>query len=369
MNEYLIPLTSACTLVTLNYIAMKIRSRMIIESYEEWLAPLFTGIASIMMMLEPLPEPLGLVDLRSLPIFMAGLRYGPLAAVLSTLLPGCYGILAHEDQPYMMVVQELLSPALLSSLFYNRSYRSAFMDIPIRHSLQLCILVFFIRLLTQFYHHPILTWGYALNQLFMLLTTIVTFIILVVMVNDENRSWRLQRQLELQANQDGLTRLPNLRSFMTIAKKTLTKRAISIFMIDIDHFKQFNDQFGHLDGDQLLRDMASILRNSIQEQDYIARYGGEEFILLSTETSPAVLEHYANHLCRTVAHYFSETSTLSIKPITISIGISTARDLHDDLQRIVGEADQALYLSKKTGKNRYTLMDSAKQQQAQKNAY
>src|SRR5690348_11862087 len=113
MNEYLIPLTSACTLVTLNYLAIKAHSKMLIDSHEHLLAPVLTGLASIIMMLVPLPDSFGLIDLRSLPIFMAGLRYGLPVALLSTLLPAVLGIYTHESQSWFMIAQDLVAPALI----------------------------------------------------------------------------------------------------------------------------------------------------------------------------------------------------------------------------------------------------------------
>ena len=348
---------------------MKLRNKMLIESYEHLLAPLLTGLASIIMMLEPLPEALGLIDLRSLPIFMAGLRYGLPLAILSTVLPSCYSFILHENHGVFIIAQDLIAPALLSSFFHNKEYRSGFLDIPIRHGLQICLFVFFVHLLTHGYITGVLSLDHVMDQLFMLIIMAATFILLIAMVNDENKNWRMQRQLEMQANQDGLTRLPNLRSFISIAKNAMRMRKVSIMMIDIDNFKQYNDHFGHLEGDQLLRDIASILRHHVQEQDYVARYGGEEFILFSTETDPMHLAAYAQRLCEAVADSFHGQIHSDYPQITISIGISIAGALQEELQQIISEADYALYESKRSGKNRFTFYTGAKIVKQKMNAY
>ncbi|OPH60409.1 hypothetical protein BC351_18115 [Paenibacillus ferrarius] len=368
MNEYLVPLTSACTLVTLNYIAMKVRSKMLFDSYEQFLAPLLTGLACIIMMLEPLPEALGLIDLRSLPVFMAGLRYGLPVALLSTVMPIGYSFISHESQSWFIILQDLLAPALISSLFHNKEYRRGFLDISIRHGLQICAYVFLLRLVIYGFLQGKLTWLYTIDQLFMLAIMSATFIIIIIMVNDENKSWRLQRQMELQANQDSLTKLPNLRSFMPIADNELNKRRISIMMIDLDNFKQYNDQFGHLEGDQLLREVSTVLQHHIQEQDYIARYGGEEFILLSTETDPLTLNLYGKRLCSVVTESFLHKRHYDQSPITVSIGISTAVAPQVNLTQIIYEADQALYASKHSGKNCSTLYEDIPVGNHKKNA-
>ncbi|TXK84772.1 GGDEF domain-containing protein [Paenibacillus sp. N3.4] len=368
MNEYLVPLTSACTLVTLNYIAIKVRSKMLIDRYELFLAPLLTGLACIIMMLEPLPASLGMIDLRSLPIFMAGLRYGLPIALFSTLLPSVFSYILHESHGWVIIAQYLVGPALLSSIFHNKEYRSGFMDIPIRHCLQICSFVFLLDLSTHRLITSSLSWHYAGDQTFMLAIMSATFIVIIVMVNDENKNWRMQRQLELQANQDGLTKLPNLRSFMPIASNVLRKRKVAIMMIDIDNFKQYNDQYGHLEGDQLLREISSVLRSHIDEQDYLARYGGEEFILLSTEIDPLRLAVYAGRLCNAVADAFL-TSNENPSPITISIGISIADSPQSELTLIISKADHALYASKHSGKNRYTFHSHIINDDKQMNAY
>ncbi|MCD1259856.1 diguanylate cyclase [Paenibacillus athensensis] len=362
MNEYLIPLTSACTLVTLNYIAMKIRGKMLVESYEDWIAPLFTGLASIIMMLQPLPLNWGLADLRSLPIFMAGLRYGLPVALISTIFPTAYGIYSGEPHWLFNSIQDLLMPALISSFFHTKEYRTGLKDIRLGQGLLICTLLLALQLLIAFYVQPSAAWHFWAGQLFMLAIMAGALTILIIMVNDENKSWMLQRQLELQANQDGLTKLPNLRSFTAIAAKTMQRRRVSIFMIDIDNFKMYNDRFGHLEGDELLRTVGATLRQLIDERDYVARYGGEEFILLSTETERQRLAVYADRLCKAIAAQNLSIPELSEGPppsITISIGISTAVRAQDDLQRVIAEADEALYASKHSGKNRYTFHNAA----------
>ncbi|WP_246309640.1 GGDEF domain-containing protein [Paenibacillus alginolyticus] len=142
---------------------------------------------------------------------------------------------------------------------------------------------------------------------------------------------------------------------LPIASNALHKRRVSIMMIDLDNFKQYNDQFGHLEGDQLLREISSVLRNNIHEQDYLARYGGEEFILLSSEIDPLRLSKYAERLCSIVADTFHQKNLTVFAPITISIGISTAEEPQMELRRIISEADHALYESKHHGKNRSIL--------------
>lgn len=365
MSEYLIPLTSACTLITLNYMATKIRNKMLIDTYEHIAAPLFTGLACIIMILQPLPPQLGLVDLRLIPVFMAGLRYGIPIALISIVIPTLFDFLSGHDQWILHSVMNLMVPAIVSAFFHRKHYRYGYNAIQIRTGLFICFIVFVVQQLYRYMTLAASYWSDPVSPLFILLLTCATITLLIVMVNDENKTWILQRQLEVQANQDSLTGLPNMRSFMHIADSAINKRKIAIFMIDIDNFKKFNDQFGHLEGDRLLQAIGSLLRHQIYERDYVARYGGEEFILMSTETDPVKLAQYAKHLCATVArHSLIEDLAAGSPSITISIGISIAGQPLDDLKRLIREADQALYESKYSGKNRYTFYDPNKSTEA-----
>ncbi|MFB7815157.1 GGDEF domain-containing protein [Paenibacillus chitinolyticus] len=371
MSEYLVALTIACTLVTLSYLALKIQRMHFFENYEKIASPVLTGLACILLMQQPLSLDTGAVDLRYLPVVMAGLRYGLGNALFSTLLPTIYGFVTAEDSMWMMqTLQSLIIPAVLSSGFHRSEFRTGSKPIPIRAGLKISVLLFLTQVVIYAAVH---TGGHALSEsyplLFMSVVSAVSVCLLIGMSNDENAKWLNQRKLEMKASQDLLTGLPNLRSFFEIAGRTLGFRSVSIFMIDIDNFKQYNDCWGHLHGDQLLRETGRLLKNVVAEHDYIARYGGEEFILMSTETDPVKLREYAEKIRLAVAaHPFEHAETT---PVTVSIGISSAADAAADLQLLIDEADRALYISKNTGKNRITLCSESPEPALleQQNAY
>jgi diguanylate cyclase len=356
MNPYLVAITTACTLVTLNYIALKIRTR--VEAYESIAVPIMTGIASIVMLLLPLPGGF-MLDFAFAPIVMAGLRYGLLVSLLSTIAPAVYIILFHPDNIMLCLAQGLFIPAVVSALFHRSDYRSGYPILSMRDGLLISAILTAVRLGLGYAVSPpesIPDWLWT--NAAMLVTGAGALTVLIAMFNDDSHTWLVQRQLEMQANQDGLTRLPNLRSFLEIAQSTLLKQPIAILMIDIDNFKQFNDRNGHLMGDQLLREIGQLLRNLIRDQDYVARYGGEEFIVMCLTTDIRQLRQIANRLCSTVAtHHFEGDIQPDTAAISISIGISTCERTDDHLQQVIAEADEALYESKRTGKNKYTFFD------------
>lgn len=358
MEEYLIPVTNACTLVALSYIALKIRNRIVDGALESLMVPLLTGLSSILMMLLPMSTDLIIPDLRYIPIIMAGMRFGWPIGLLSAIPPALYTLWLNH--PYMVyeLLDGLLIPAMVSILFHQKDRDAGYAHIKIAKGLQACLLLFVFKLTAGSLVQTAPMWDYILMNIYMLTITVICVVVLIVMYNDEHTSWMMHRQLELEANQDRMTMLPNFRGFTEIAASTLQKRKISILMIDIDNFKNYNDTHGHLQGDQLLREVGQLLRHSVGEQDYIARYGGEEFIVMCHSTDVRMIAYLAHRLCQTVVeHPFHGREYQPSHSISISIGVAIADRAGDDLMRLMTEADQALYASKRNGKNRYTFFE------------
>lgn len=169
-----------------------------------------------------------------------------------------------------------------------------------------------------------------------------------------------QRNFELHeiSITDGLTRLYN-RTYMpeTLAKELERAkrhgRSFSILMMDIDHFKRFNDTHGHQAGDDVLLGVARILKSSVRACDYAARYGGEEFLVLLTETEGAGATAFAEKLRLQV----EAMSTVARDPVTVSIGVASFPENGEDLESIIRDADAALYKCKRKGRNQVRLAE------------
>jgi diguanylate cyclase (GGDEF)-like protein len=160
------------------------------------------------------------------------------------------------------------------------------------------------------------------------------------------------------ATVDPLTNAFNRRYFfdraqveLEIAK--LRKSRTSILLLDIDHFKKINDTYGHTVGDQILTGMVTLCQGNLREMDTLARLGGEEFVILLPETDLAEARHIAERLRRTLEHTFIRTDAGPLQ-VTISIGTMTHPTSEDDLpvHKLVQRADQAMYLAKRSGRNR-----------------
>lgn len=157
---------------------------------------------------------------------------------------------------------------------------------------------------------------------------------------------------------DELTGLYNRRHFQTVLQIEWKRavrfhRPLSLLMVDVDHFKKYNDTFGHLQGDKVLKEMAQLLKKSIREIDTIARFGGEEFIILLPDTDKKGALAVGEKLRKIVeVHRFIDTGTTNISSITISAGVSSYPDDVRDLDDLIDHADIALYDAKDAGRNK-----------------
>ena len=179
----------------------------------------------------------------------------------------------------------------------------------------------------------------------------------------ENETRAIKKQLKtqtLRALTDTLTHLPNREALderleMEWQRHLRYKNPTTIAVIDIDHFKQINDTYGHLVGDKVLQAVAGQLKKSIRKTDFVARYGGEEFMLIMPETTLEQSIIAAEKIRQQIADMKFSTIR-SDQPVTVSIGAANLR-LGTTLEQMIELADQALYQAKEKGRNRVELAD------------
>jgi len=178
----------------------------------------------------------------------------------------------------------------------------------------------------------------------------------LALVNAKYRS-----KLREQANTDGLTGLLNKRFFLgealgaEIFKAEQQGQSLSIFIFDIDHFKNYNDNNGHPAGDELLRGLSALLKKNLRPGDLCCRYGGEEFILAMPGADGRVALQVAERIRRAIEQYdFAHQEKQPNGNLTISGGIAVFPQDGDGAAELTEHADQALYHSKRTGRNRVT---------------
>jgi len=159
-------------------------------------------------------------------------------------------------------------------------------------------------------------------------------------------------ELELLSTTDSLTGLSNHRSLMQRlndeeARFARDRRIFSVLVGDVDHFKQYNDAFGHPAGDEVLKTIADIMRESTRKVDCCARYGGEEYVIVLPDTAPAEALEVAEHIRARVA-----AKKFNGRKITLSIGVAAFPEDADDAETIIAVADEALYQAKREGRDR-----------------
>jgi diguanylate cyclase (GGDEF)-like protein/PAS domain S-box-containing protein len=173
-------------------------------------------------------------------------------------------------------------------------------------------------------------------------------------------SLRLREKLRDQSIRDPLTSLFN-RRFMEesldreLQRATRKKHPVSVLFLDLDHFKKFNDTFGHDAGDLVLRSVAEVFRNFFRADDVICRYGGEEFAIILPESSPQNAATRAKALCEQVKQLKLHSNGQTLGAITLSIGIATFPEHALSGDALIKAADQCLYQSKKSGRDAVTV--------------
>lgn len=159
---------------------------------------------------------------------------------------------------------------------------------------------------------------------------------------------------------DELTGVHNRRAFNRAYEAELErcqryKRSLAVLMLDIDHFKHYNDMHGHLQGDVALKKVAEILGQVLRKTDMLARYGGEEFVILLPETTKEQAKQAANKLRRVIEkEQFDLEEHQPGGRLTISIGLAAYPGDSDDVNELLELADQALYAAKTAGRNMVT---------------
>ncbi len=168
---------------------------------------------------------------------------------------------------------------------------------------------------------------------------------------------KLSKELERLATTDPLTGVWNRRHLFALAEQEINRAAryqkpFSILMIDIDKFKQINDNYGHSIGDEVLIIMAKVTLQCLRKADFFGRFGGEEFVAVLPETNMDEAAIAADRIRQDIAKIVIYSQQDNQINITVSIGIATYSSEDQTIDTIMQRADQALYLAKSQGRNR-----------------
>ncbi len=188
---------------------------------------------------------------------------------------------------------------------------------------------------------------------------ILSILVNIISVSISNAE--MYENLKHMSFTDAMTNLYNFRYFENRLKEEInrskrTKSSVSLLMLDIDHFKNYNDTLGHQAGDEALRALGLILNNTVREDDIVCRYGGEEFAIIMPGTEPGDVNVLAERIRENVESYdFYKKEIQPDGNLTISSGAAAFPHYADDLEELTKNADNALYQSKNNGRNQFTL--------------
>ena len=175
---------------------------------------------------------------------------------------------------------------------------------------------------------------------------------------------QLQDKLRQQAIRDPLTNLYNRRFMEETLENTISRAArndssVALLMMDMDHFKRFNDTFGHDAGDYVLKTVAKRIINNIRNQDIACRFGGEEMAILLPETDQEGAEQIADKICRTIRQLHLEFNNMPLGQLTASIGVATFPLHSANSTELLKSADTALYQAKKNGRDQVQMAEQS----------
>jgi len=170
-----------------------------------------------------------------------------------------------------------------------------------------------------------------------------------------SRQLQLEAKIRLQADTDALTGVASRRYLLAELEARLLEagryqRPFSLFLIDVDHFKNINDQFGHQVGDLMLKLISDVCSASIRKVDTIGRYGGEEFLVICPNTASSEARLLAERMRQAVSEASLEGEYSELR-VTISIGVASSEDWSESAHDLIGLADEALYHAKNRGRN------------------
>lgn len=171
---------------------------------------------------------------------------------------------------------------------------------------------------------------------------------------------RLRENLRYQSIRDPLTGLYNRRyledyMFKQIHQAERTKAVLSVMMMDLDHFKKLNDNYGHDAGDAALKEFGKVIQNDIRMSDLAARFGGEEFIVVLYDTDANAAKIQAERIRDAISMIHIRYGAQIVGPITVSIGIAEYPNEGQTIETLIENADRALYFAKNNGRNRVVL--------------
>ena len=352
-------LENMALIIAMMYIGLKAREYIVPKLAESRKAPLLTGVLTgflaFAIMYNPLLHEGMRLDLREVPLYFIAYIGGWVPGVIAMVIPFIYRIMMEGPTVWQGVVLGILLPVIIGSLFHGwKNHRKPYALVNIKRMLIGFAVFEMIKSVWMVLGTPA-TLGMAV---IMAMMATIGLLSMGWILNDMHYNIMRRKALEHDSTHDALTGLPNLRFFHEqVGELKYNGVPIAVVMMDVDHFKNYNDTHGHPAGDGVLRSIGRLMEEVARPGDVIARYGGEEFILCFTEVSTeeqafeladALRERIEDH-----AFYGAEQQPGGRLTVSIGAAISSA---DQPLDKLIEQADRALYRSKDAGRNQVTVV-------------
>ncbi|WP_246277152.1 GGDEF domain-containing protein [Neobacillus endophyticus] len=315
----------------------------------------FGGVAGMILMQYSMHIENIIVDLRHVPVILLAFYAGPVPAFVAM-------IIMTVRRLFDGITPTTISAAILGLLVATGAVSIARGNLSRYHKLFLSFtwnnIVFSILAINLIRKWDVLL---AFIPVYWIVSYIGGFVAFYII--DYIRSIQyLFEKYKSESTVDGLTGLNNYRKFDDVFNSLIQKAGekqekISLLYIDIDHFKKINDQYGHTNGDKVLKELGEILQNNTRSFDIVSRNGGEEFTVILLDCDLDKANEIAERIRKNVEEYPFHLAGKKIH-ITVSIGVSCYNDTTSEPNNIIDDADQALYKAKNSGRNRVCLADN-----------
>lgn len=355
-------LENMALIIALMYLGLRAKEALFVDLSnpirQMWVTSLFIGFLTFSIMYNAFPYQGMRLDLREVPIYFISYAGGWQFGILSAIFPIIYRGYMGGPTVVIGIIQAIILPIVIGGIFHERKTAG-----------KLFILLNLRRMMAGFFVFE------TIKSVWMFAATPATFMIIIAMflfasiailsmaliMNGENRNLILRKELEFYSNQDPMTHLPNIRFFKNnVGRLVVQKSPMAIVMLDVDYFKVYNDTHGHQKGDAVLRSIAQIMKDLARKEDFVARYGGEEFIIcLSEPAGEDNAAKMADIFRKNIEDFHFEGEAMQPEgKLTVSMGMSFSNGTKT-LENLIEEADNALYQSKRQGRNRVTIFQAS----------
>lgn len=309
------------------------------------------GFLGIILMYYTIPLDGTIVDLRQIPVIVAAGYGGVFAPIVASLIIAAGRLILFDTNASTLLACSLIIIIGLSCAAWSK------LRLDLRY--KWCIMIVSNLILTSITFYLIINDKQALLHLYAGYWSIFFLggVFILYLMEYLRKSKELFQTAEENAATDFLTGLNNLRKFDELMRESIdhadkVEEPLSFILIDVDHFKQINDTYGHQSGDEVLKQLGVVIGDSCRPMDIVSRNGGEEFSVILPSCAKQEASQVAENIRSSVERHKFTLPTGRIIKVTVSLGVSTYRDTTIDQQTLIKQADNCLYHAKDAGRNR-----------------